>query len=431
MFALRLPYSCEARAFSVAWLALAVGLAACDPGAPGEGPAEPLGTSSEGLAESVYWHAGNFRYLDERIADLEAFAVALEHPYRLKSLPSEGGYGKATSDRKAKFNDFLKSLFGAIDATMQDGATGDWCGVRAKASLAGYAVERFYDTASGRWLVYGYDRTANGQAYFFINPRAKRNVVIEVPHEGDSLDPGGEDSAATGARLFKALAARALIINKENRCSDLDASTCSGTTKVCWTDGVARAYRESDVAHQDDNTFHELHKCFSDSPSSAHPCGYGFASRFVQVHGMRGSNDGTNWANVGDGSTSSSVAGAVSNTFISHLRAFVDAGDRAGLHSCQASTSSQLLCGETNLQARHTNGSANACGTGTSAASGRFLHLELHATLRDADETDRMSWGDVRDALVRTWPTCEYFDGATDCTMGSRQTQYTRLTCPP
>ncbi len=53
MFALRLPCSCEAQAFSMSLLALAVGLAACDPGALSEGTDEAtderLGTASQGL----------------------------------------------------------------------------------------------------------------------------------------------------------------------------------------------------------------------------------------------------------------------------------------------------------------------------------------------------------------------------------------------
>jgi hypothetical protein len=154
-------------------------------------------------AGAVFWHAGNFRELEDMSGDLVTFVQGLEHP-------NSGGYGKLSSTRQANFNLFLDALFTAIEASLADGSTGDWCGVKTKASAAGYAINRFYDTESGRWFVCAYDTTPFGQAYFFINPFAKRNIVIEVPHEG--FESG---TKTQGARLFKALAARALVINMD------------------------------------------------------------------------------------------------------------------------------------------------------------------------------------------------------------------------
>ena len=39
------------------------------------------------------------------------------------------------------------------------------------------------------------------------------------------------------------------------------------------------------------------------------------------------------------------------------------------------------ICGTTNTQGRYLNGSPDACGTGASSASGRFIHLEQNATV--------------------------------------------------
>jgi hypothetical protein len=90
-----------------------------------------------------------------------------------------------------------------------------------------------------------------------------------------------------------------------------------------------------------------------------------------------------------------------------------------------------VLCGETNVQGRRTNApAANACTTGTSTMSGRFLHIEQHASLRDDDDGDGYFWGDVRDALEDTWPVCDMNNGATDCTLGPVQTQHGALSCP-
>lgn len=106
-------------------------------------------------ASTVFWHAGNFRGLEEMSGDLVTFVQGLEHP-------KSGGYGKLSSTRQANFNLFLDALFAAIEASLADGSTGDWCGVKAKASAADYAIYRFYDTESGRWFVYAYDTTPFG-----------------------------------------------------------------------------------------------------------------------------------------------------------------------------------------------------------------------------------------------------------------------------
>src|SRR5262245_61677112 len=122
---------------------------------------QPLAGSTFRSSAAVLWHAGNFRYLDSMSADLVPFVEALPHP-------NQGNYGKLSNTRKANFNALLDALFAAIDASLIDGNTGDWCAVRTRAAAAGYNVTRFYDTSSGRWFVHGYDTSSFGQAYFFI-----------------------------------------------------------------------------------------------------------------------------------------------------------------------------------------------------------------------------------------------------------------------
>jgi hypothetical protein len=356
---------------------------------------EPAGT--------VLWHAGNFRGLDDMSGDLVAFVQGLEHP-------NSGGYGKLSDTRQAHFNLFLDALFTAIEASLADGATGDWCGVKVKARTAGYAIYRFYDTASGRWFVYAYDTTPFGQAYFFINPFAKRNIVIEVPHEG--FESG---TKTQGVRLFKALAARALIINKEHRCSDSNSSPCTGETNVC-----GGRFRESDVAHHTANTFHLLHMRYTDMDP---------VTKFLQLHGFDASpND---MAEVGDGTTNDYAPESVSVLFANNLGKYVP--KPAAVDSCQQYVGDppSALCGSSNVQARYTNNpGGDACKTFTSAYSGRFLHLEQGEPLRDDDSSDGWDWGDVRAALLDTWPDCNMNNGATDCNLGARQTHFSTLTCP-
>ncbi|HEU4386298.1 MAG TPA: hypothetical protein VFV34_00775 [Blastocatellia bacterium] len=370
-------------------IALPLGLTGCNGGPPNPAP------------ES--WHTGNFRFLDAVSDDLVKFVQGLEHP-------NQGGYGKVSSARKANFNALLDSLFAAIDASLKDGGSGDWCSVKSKATAAGYEIVRFYDTDSGRWFVHGRDTTAFGQAVFFINPFSKRNIVVEVPHEGFEADTGSE-----GARLFKALAARALIVNKEHRCSDPDQSPCAtAATSVC-----NGSLRESDVAHHTANTFFLLHVRYSDIDPQ---------TKFVQLHGFDSSP--TDMVEICDGTNTDVASSSVSNIFAKSLRSSVPAP--AAVRSCQEESGDppSNLCGETNVEARYThNPNASECPPAVSASSGRFLHVEQAKTLRDDDDSDGWFWGDVRDALLATWPDCNMNNGVTDCTLGPRQAQLDGLTC--
>jgi hypothetical protein len=373
--------------------ALSLGmLAGCGPGTSTPPPPSP---------ES--WHTGNFRFLESISGDLVTFVQALEHP-------KNGNYGKVSSARKASFNELLDTLFTAIGASLTDGTTGDWCAVKSKASAAGYAIARFHDTGSGRWFVHGSDTTSFGQAYFFINPFAKRNIVIEVPHEGLETDTGSE-----GARLFKALAARALIVNKEHRCSDPDSTPCgNASTAVC--DG---RLRESDVAHHTANTFYLLHARFNDMDAQ---------TKFVQLHGFTSSVG--DMAEVGDGTNTDVASASVSNIFARALRSHVP--DAAAVHSCQEQPGDppSNLCGETNVEARYSHQpNISDCPPAVSASSARFLHIEQALTLRDDDDGDGWFWGDVRDAVLVTWPNCNMNNGATDCTLGPAQSQFEGLIC--
>ena len=350
------------------------------------------------------WHAGNFRKLPAVHGNFATTVAGLSHP-------NAGGYGTLSASRTQKFQIFLDGLFTAIDDSLADGDTGDWCGVQAQATAAGYAVSRFRDSITGRWFVYGYDTTSFGQAYFFINPFAKRNIVIEVPHERYDLG-----TAAEGARIFTELAARALIINKEHRCSDPDATACTGSTGPCADN---KPLRQSDVCHEDRNTFHVLHQHLSDVDG---------VTKFVQLHGFGGTS--TDIAEIADGTTTDVNASSVSVLFASKLDTYVPSS--SAVDSCQeyAGNPPSALCATNNVQGRYTNGSADECTLGTTTLSNRFLHIEQAATLRDTDASDGYSSDDVRNAIRDTWPTCNMNNGATDCNLGAAQTDYSNLSCP-
>jgi len=382
-------------------LLVLVGCAGCE---VGEDLTGDLAGEAPGAreVERVYWHAGTFRTLPALHGELIAFVDALPHP-------NSGGYGRVSTARAQRFRSFLDAMFEAIDLGLRDGNLPDWCAVQAAADDAGYELRRFRDETTGRWLLYGSDRTAYGQAYFFVNPRAKRNLVVETPHE-----PYDTDTAVQGTRIFLELAARALVINKEHRCSDSEEAACDhGTTSSCG--GV---YRQSDVAHNTDNTFHLLHVWLSDHDAS---------TKFVQLHGFKGGADDR--VEVGDGTYTDVDADSVSVAFARHLRKHVPSA--GAVHACQESGSTPAArCGNTNVQGRYTNGrSGDECTDGARYSSNRFLHIEQASTVRDADRSDGWWWGCVRDGLRDTWPACDLGTGSGDCDLGGRQTDYDDCVC--
>ena len=348
------------------------------------------------------WHLGTFRYLPSISGDLVDFVGDLEHP-------NAGGYGKLSANRRQAFEKLVVALFSAIDASLLDGDSADWCGVQALADDAGYELFRFYETREERWLVYGRDRTSYGQAYFFINPAAKRDLVIEAPHA--PYDVGTDVQAA---RVFLGTAARVMILNKEHRCSDPDPPACAPGSGPC-----SGTYRESDVAHETENAFHVLHLFLSDGSGR---------TKFAQLHGMVGAADDV--AEVSDGSKKDMDLGSVSVACVDHLRKYVPDADT--LFSCQGFEGwpPAQLCGSTNVQGRATNSpDADECTTPAQTGNGRFLHIEQRGTLRDNDDSDGYFWGDVRDALIDTFPDCNMGSSATDCSLGAAQSQPSNCTC--
>lgn len=372
------------------------------------------------------WHEGNFRYLPApRSGDIAAFVASLEHPDDVSYVPlspTRGGY----------FNAFVTALLAAIDASVQNGDNGDWCGVMAAADRAGYAVERFYDNGidpatnspRDRWFVYGYDKTTAGQAYFFINPGAKRDIVIEVPHASTS-EVAETHTDKQGVNMLVGLAARALLLNKAHRCTAPVASVCGGQSAVCNEkyEGPDNVYRSSDVAHTLDNSFHILHTRYSSRSTQ---------TRFVQLHGMQ-SDDGEIML-ASDGSTvkGSSRSNSVSGLFVDALMARVGSalGGNARASSCQRDGLEGFpdLCATHNVQGRTTNRSSSAltCQSATETSSNRFLHLEQKLNLRTADLTNR--W--VEQAVRTVWPACNMTSNALDCALGPPQSRPIGPVCP-
>ncbi|MBI3534913.1 MAG: hypothetical protein HY072_05450 [Deltaproteobacteria bacterium] len=234
-------------------------------------------------------------------------------------------------------------------------------------------------------------------------------MIIEVPHSRNYTGSSAEDyTAREGGRIFKDLAARALLINGATRCAIADHSDCDGTTDQCGA--AEEKNRRSDLSHEVQTLFQITHQKYNDR----------YASRVVQLHGKA---EGEARAIVGDGTISdlreSSVAVLFAQALAASLGARVDACQDAG-------SPERPLCGETNVQARYTNNpTGNVCTTGTSSYTGRFLHIEQDRQLGDSP-----TWQSVSNGIKTTWPqSCDLPGADSDCTLGSAQSESQVLEC--
>ncbi|HVE87517.1 MAG TPA: hypothetical protein VND93_31885 [Myxococcales bacterium] len=376
-------------------LAAALALTSCVAGRP-RGTGEPA------------WDAEAFRHLESLSGDLEAHVQGLDHP--------SSGYAVPTAEKAASFRSLLSSVFTTLDGTVASPASGDWCAVRnVAAPAAGYSVRRFHDTCaagcSNRWFFYAWDSAGSSEAILIINPYAKRNVVIEVPHARTFTGSNAEDyTAREGVRLLKALAARALLINGATRCASADPSGCTGTTGQCSTASppVNEPMRASDCGHSTTTFFFLAHQALEDR---YHP-------RFVQLHGKASP---LAQAIIGDGTTLDTSEAAVSVTYANALSGELAARGQPNtrVDACQAAGDPEVsLCGEVNVEGRYTNAPAgSSCTRGTTSSSGRFLHVEQQRTL------GTNLWQAVSGAVAATWPECDLNNGSADCTLGAPQVQ--------
>jgi hypothetical protein len=406
-------------------LPLAAGLAvlaACTdrPTATSDPAAGPARAATAALAVGD-WASGNFRYLGSMPQpdgyDLDGFAG------NRTLMPRPITFDTITPTRTTNVRALMKAVLDASAASVADPNTGAWCSVRSRARAAGYLVRRFYDTESGRYLVYGQDTlTGSQQAYFLVNPAYKRNVVVEVPHE--PVDPG---TGVEGARVFRDLAARVLVVNGAHRCASPTRSPCDGKTSTC-----GGFYRLSDPAHHRANTFHAFHLALDDR-----------GARFAQLHRQRS----VNHVVADDGTTNTGDASSASVTFLDKLRRVLDPTGTGILDdsvvACQTPnqtpvfnpTTGQNGCYATNVQARYTHQQAdpavttiNSCTMGSAyGADRRVLLIEQTNTASDGDCGDGYCWRRVSEALKQTWP-CN--DGTTSCGIGAAQPKYADKACP-
>jgi len=371
--------------------------------------------------DAPLWHELNFRYLPQANFSLVSWVT---------NLPRYDTFVPMDSTRQARFGEFVDALLTAVAASLRDGASGDWCDVRARADAAGYGVKRVFETEKKRWMVYAYDGRATGQPYFFIspNPNPQRDVVLEAPHNTYDRATG-----RLAAQLFLDVNGRAFILNKAYRCAGSAVSSCSGTSRHCG--GV---WKVADSAHADtQNAFQIIHARLNDRWRG---------SRFAQVHGFSNLTAQPDVAELSDG-TSNDIYGDgnaftnVSMIFAGHLTKYIPSSAHSGVWACEAIVGSppNQMCGTHNTQGRYSNGndatytttSDGACRLPEYNYTGRFLHVETGREFRDDDNTDGMYWRDVSNALKDTWAcTLNTATPSRDCAMTTQSNAYPDLSCP-
>lgn len=282
------------------------------------------------------------------LAGLTACKVGIVASFKEDSrvLPGDGSEGYRVPQDL-----LLATMRRSFDAFL----AGDLKGATQYAQTARYTLCRGTGTEAS--LVFWQPPAREGQALVALRTGNARPVILETPHpffDGGTMDQG--------ALMFQRLKARVLISAGTHRCANRASSGCDGTSTACG----GGAYRISDMAHTERSVYHVAHMALSEH----------FEDDWVlQLHGM-----GASGVSVSDGtslpttpvSPSARVALALSKAF-------------SGVTTCNAFkgvTTRNHMCGTSNTQARHLNGSPRACTTGGDGTSGRFIHLEQSSAVR-------------------------------------------------
>lgn len=290
------------------------------------------------------------------LATLPACGTPAKSAFDESSWP----YPKAGSNAYGVPSPALLAVFGqAIDALVASDAPG----AEKFADKAGYALCRDGDVA-----LLGPKEPATGGAVVAWRSGKARALLLEAPHP---VFDSGTASQAYG--LFVGTSARALIAAGTHRCANTSPSECSGTTTAC-AGGASAKFRESDMAHVIDSTYHVAHLRLTN----------GYPSDLViGVHGMAESG-----VSLSDGTELPTSESAPVARFRERLASELGA---AGLSAETVTTCNAYpgaphvearLCGETDVQGRHLNGSTTPCTSGATAASGRFIHMEQSLAVR-------------------------------------------------
>ncbi len=226
----------------------------------------------------------------------------------------------------------------------------------------GYEIDYLIESPRTYIMVLEHAGSGKNRGAFIVNPRASRDLVLEVPHPLFDTNTGEE-----GIVLLGSTGARALLIAGSHRCANSALSSCSGTTSAC-TGGAPQAFHNSDMGHTMPSFFQAAHEAISARGNVA-----------VNLHG-----NGSEIPDV-EISDGTMTARSATSLVIKVRDSLATAGVNVASCNWPADNPSSLgLCGTTNVQGRWTNGSANPCTSSPTNASGQFLHVEQHLPFRNS-----------------------------------------------
>jgi hypothetical protein len=229
-----------------------------------------------------------------------------------------------------------------------------------EAATAGYDLCR-----NAQWGLWSPASVGEGKALWAVNwDRRAQGLIVETPHPENDLD-----TLAQGVALTQRLGARALITSGTHRCANTLASQCSGQTSVCT--GSLAPYPESDMAHTLVSRFQAAHEALTELfPTDL----------VVSLHGF-----GDNGVSLSNG-TSDAID--PSDPVARLASALKDRLPDEAITTCNTYDGDNYLlrlCGTTNVQGRHLNGSVDACTQPADQASQRFIHMEQSLTIRQSE----------------------------------------------
>jgi len=252
-----------------------------------------------------------------------------------------------------------EEVLDSIQASIQALAGAEAAESVLQAAQAGYDLCRGEgtDSAVALWRP---EESGTGRAVFAWRTAGARGLILEAPHPNYDMQTLVESSG-----LFDALQARALIGSGTHRCGSDVVSGCSGTTGAC---GDSAPYTISDPAHSTETVFHAAHEALSELHAT---------DIVISVHGMAG--DGVSLSN---GTTDDVDSDSLVAQLATALAEAYPSDEVTSCNDFDGANNENRLCGTTNVQGRHLNGSLEPCGTAASAASGRFIHMEQELSIR-------------------------------------------------
>jgi len=252
--------------------------------------------------------------------------------------------------------------------------SGEYATAASEARTLSLQLQAVDDTVSDRSYLVLWD-TSRAEGIYVLDPFPLNPLIVEVPYP--MTDSGTLDE---GVAVLRQVPGWALVVPGATRCTTTSTVTCDGTTLSCSS--TPEAFRFSDVAHSTDLIFHLVHRFLDDRDPSAIT---------LQLQGQADASgarvivsDGTAVHDV------SSISVQLRNGLSDALRpGFPSYAD--SVRSCNTPADAGTFtsdCSTTNVQGRWTNGSSDPCGTAASAATDRFLVLELDLDMRAPEVFD-------------------------------------------